>query len=99
MNSITKTISKKKLPEMFKPILWSFKWEALDVWKDREDIILAALNYGDLEHLKWIIETYGKDEIKQVLSRRLKTEIYPESRNLARVIFPGVQFKNSRKEN
>jgi hypothetical protein len=97
MKSVSKTISKEKLPEIFKPILWSFEWKNLDIWKDKEDIILAALNYGELEHLRWIIETYGKDEIKKVLSRRLKTEVYPESRNLARVLF-GVQFKNSREE-
>ncbi len=95
---VSKTISKKKLPEMFKPILWSFRWEALDVWEDREDIILAALNYGNLKHLRWIIKTYGKDEIRKMLSRRLKTEVYPESRNLARVLFPGIRFRNSRME-
>ncbi len=83
-----KSISRKRPPEMFKPLLRGLKWEALDIWEDREDIILAALiNYGELEHLKWIIKTYGKDEIKKVLSRRLETEIYPESRNLARTLF------------
>jgi len=83
-------------PEIFRPLLWGLKWNALDVWEDREDIILAALNYGKLKHLRWIIKTYGKDEIRKVLSRRLETEIYPESRNLARVLFSVSGFRRNR---
>ena len=92
MSSVSKTTSKKQLPAIFKPILWGLKWGSLDVWKDRESIILTALNNGDLEHLKWITETYSKDEIRKVLSHRLKTEIYPESRHLARVLFSIPNF-------
>lgn len=93
-----KPTSKRRLPEMFRPLLWGLKWDALDVWEDREDIILAALNYGELEHLRWIIETYGKNEIRRVLVRRLETEIYPESRNLARVLFSVPGFRKSRED-
>jgi hypothetical protein len=96
MRNVAKIASKKQLPEMFKPLLWGLKWDALDVWKNREDIILTALNNGDLSHLKWIIKTYGKDEIKKVISSRLETEIYPESRNLAKVLFSIVKFRKSR---
>ncbi len=81
---------------MFKPLLWGLKWKDLDVWKDREDIILAALNYGKMKNLRWIIDTYGKDEIKKILSRRLETEIYPESRNLAKVLFAVSGFRKFR---
>jgi len=88
--------SKKRPPAMFRPLLWGLKWESLDIWEDKEAIILAALNYGDLKHLRWIIKIYGANEIKKALSRRLKTEIYPESRNLARLLFPGVIFKHFR---
>ena len=82
-----------KVPEIFRPFLWGLKWDA---WKDRADIILAALNYGDLEHLRWIIKIYGANEIRRALSRRLETEIYPESRNLSRVLFNNPQFRRSR---
>ena len=88
---------KGRPPEMFKPLLWGLKWDALDIWEDRHEIILAALNHGDLEHLKWTKETYGEAEIKKVLSQRLETEIYPESRNLARVLFSVPGFLKKRK--
>lgn len=83
-------------PEIFQPLLWGLKWNALDAREDKEDIILAALNYGNLKHLRWIIKTYGKNEIKKVLSHRLETEIYPESRNLAKVFFSVSGFRKNR---
>jgi len=89
---------KRQPPEMFRPLLWGLKWSAIDIWEDREDIILAALNHGELEHLRWIIETYGKNEIRRALVKRLETEIYPESRNLARVLFSVPGFRKSREE-
>ena len=96
MKNTAKPVFKKRPPEMFKPLLWGLRWDALDVQEDKEDIILAALNHGRLEHLRWIIKTYGKEEIRKILSRRLETEIYPESRNLARVLFSVSGFRRNR---
>jgi len=87
---------RKQPPKMFKPLLWGLKWNALNIWENKEEIILAALNYGKLKHISWIIKTYGKDEIRKVLARRLETEIYPESRNLARVLFSVSNFRQKR---
>lgn len=92
----TGVVSHKKLPESFKPLLWSLKWDALDTEKDKEDIIVAAVNEGNLEHWRWIIETYGKEEIRRVLAKRLETEFHPESRNLAKVIFSIPHFRHAR---
>lgn len=81
---------------MFRPLLWGLRWGVLRVWEDREAIILATLNYGDIEHLRWIIKTYGVSEIRRVLSRRLETEIFPESRNLAKILFSNPRFRHTR---
>ena len=75
------------LPESFRPLLWSLKWENLDINKDKDDIILAAVNEGTLAEWSWILHTYGKETIRETLGKRLATEFYPESRNLARVVF------------
>ena len=87
---------KADIPISFRPILWSLRWETLDVWKDREDIIMAAFNEGRLEHIRWAIQTYGKKEIRNVLARRLDTEFHLESRNLAKVIIPDLDFRHAR---
>jgi len=83
-------------PEIFKPLLWSLRWDEIDINEDKEDIIVGAVNEGALNHWHWIIATYGKDEIRHVLGRRLETEFHPESRNLARVIFSIPEFKHAR---
>jgi len=42
---------RKQPPKMFKPLLWGLKWNALNIWENKEEIILAALNYGKLKHI------------------------------------------------
>ncbi len=85
-----------KLPEMFRPLLWGLRWDALDVWRDERAIILAAVTNGRLEHLRWIIGAYGKNEIGQVLSQCLITELHAGARNLARILFGVTDFKHAR---
>ncbi|MFH1354350.1 MAG: hypothetical protein ABIH36_03610 [bacterium] len=76
-----------RLPEMFRPIMWSYRFEDIDADKHREEIIVNTINFGSLRHWHWLITHYGKKEIHQVLRRRLATEFNPESRNLARLVF------------
>ena len=87
----------QQLPEIFRPFLWWAKWEDLDVYKDKEDIIMSGLNEGTLDHWRWIIKTYGKKEVREVLRKRLITEFHPESRNLAKLIFSVPDFRHARK--
>lgn len=84
------------LPEMFRPLLWSFKWEDIDLKKHKEDIILNTVNHGSLKHWRWIMNYYSKDEIRHILENRIATEIYPESQNLARLIFDVRNFRHAR---
>jgi hypothetical protein len=75
------------LPEMFRPIMWSYRFEDINADKHREEIIVNTVNFGNLRHWHWLIKHYGKKEIHRVLQRRLATEFNPESRNLARLVF------------
>jgi hypothetical protein len=75
------------LPIMFKPLLWSLKWDSVNINEDKEDIVMAAINEGTLEHWRWIIRAYGKDEIQKILAKRLVTEFHPESYYLAKTVF------------
>lgn len=80
-------MNRQQPPEIFKPLLWSLKWSEIDVDEDCEDIIMGAINDGTLEHWRWIIKTYGKETIREILERHLVSEFHPESLNLARAIF------------
>lgn len=79
--------NKAGVPYSFKSLLWSFRFDAIDPEKDKEDIIVNTVNDGTLAHWRWIVERYGRETIRQVLARRLATEFHPESLNLARAIF------------
>ena len=87
---------KKQPPETFRPFLWWTKWEDIDVNEDKEDIITSAVNEGTLDHWRWIIRTYGKEEVREILQKRLATEFHPESRNLAKLIFSVSEFRHAR---
>lgn len=84
-----------RLPEMFRPILWSYRFEDLDPDKHRVEIITQTINNGSLKHWRWIIQSYGKDMIREVLEQRLETEFNPESRKLAQVLFNVGHFRHA----
>ena len=86
----------RKLPFSFRPLLWSLRWEDIDIDKDKEDIIVNIINEGTLDQWRWIINAYGREMIRRVLEKRLETEFHPESRNLAKLIFLLSHFRHAR---
>jgi hypothetical protein len=84
---------RSQLPETFRPILWSYDFERIDPVKHRKTIVIQAINYGTLDHWRWISQHYGGDAVRQVLSRAPATEIKPRARRLAALIF-GVDHFN-----
>ena len=88
---------KKQPPEIFRPFIWWTKWEDLDINEDKQDIIMSVVNEGTLDHWRWIINAYGKQEIRKILQKRLVTEFHPESLNLARLIFSISDFRHARR--
>jgi len=82
-----------KLPETFRPILWSYNFERLDPMKHRKTIIIQAINYGTLAHWRWLAHRYGRDAVRTVLSLAPATEIKPRARHLASLMF-GIDHFN-----
>lgn len=89
--------TKSRVPRTFRPLLWSLRWKDIDVVKDKEDIIVNTINEGSLDQWWWLIKTYGRGAIRAVLQKRLATELHPESRNLAKIIFSLPRFRNARR--
>ena len=58
---------KTKLPESFRPLLWSYKFSEIDPKEHKRVIIVNVLNYGDLKQWRWLIKTYGRKEIKEFI--------------------------------
>lgn len=90
------TVSQNKLPASFRPLLWSFRWEDIDIERDKEDIIVNTINEGTLDQWRWIIDMYGREAIRGILEGRMETEFHPESRRLAEIVFLLSRLRHAR---
>jgi len=75
------------LPDFFRPLLWSYDVGRIDVQRDKRTIIVQALNYGDLEHWRWLIKAYGREGIRETLRTLPVTELRPRVQRLVMLIF------------
>lgn len=55
-----------KIPKKLQSVLWSTTIDFLNLKKDKYYIIHQVLIYGGMEELKWLFETYSKEEITDV---------------------------------
>ena len=66
---------KAKLPESLRSCFWDVAFEELGVEKSSFLIIKRVLDRGNLSDIRWLVATYGEDEIRKVVM---------ETRDLAR---------------
>ncbi len=67
-----------KLPPQLKGIIWTKKFEDLDLQQDEIVIIHHVLRYGKVEDIAWLLQAYPHEKIKQIfLSQPLN--IYSKS--------------------
>ena len=57
------------MPEELKKYFWDTQFEKLDIIKNKKYIISRLYCYGDLKEIKWINDTYSKEEIKEVAKK------------------------------
>lgn len=67
--------------------MWSYDFEKCDLEKMKNTIIKQTINFGDLNHFKWLFSFYGSNTVRDVLNKSLKTEIHEKSLNLAKLLF------------
>lgn len=84
-----------KLPEFFKPILWSYDFPTIDSEKNKKVIIVNTINYGDLEHWHWLMQYYGKEAVRDVLEQIPSSEMRPRALRLATAIFSIKNFNHA----
>ncbi|MCF7875977.1 hypothetical protein K9M06_02865 [Candidatus Bipolaricaulota bacterium] len=84
-----------KIPDYFDKILWSYDSSRLDPDEDMNLIIISAINYGDLEHWRWIKNYYGKDTVKSVLEAVPVEQLRERVRPLASILFDVEEFNNA----
>lgn len=84
---------KASLPEDLRPLLWSYEFEKIDPVKNKKTIVLQAINYGTMAQWSWLLQTYGHDGVREVLSTVPATSIRPQARRLAALVF-GIEHFN-----
>lgn len=85
-------LKNEKLPEFFRPLLWSYDFSKIDPDRDKKLIVVNAVNYGDLIHWRWLINFYGKENVKKILSEIPVTELRPQVRSLISLMFGVEKF-------
>ena len=88
-----KSSQSSTLPESMKPFFWSYDVSQIDPQKDKKTVIVQTINYGDLTHWRWMIDSYGKPMIRDILSALPATELRPRVRKVASLLF-GVDSLN-----
>jgi hypothetical protein len=80
------------LPETFRPLLWSYDFSRIDPLKHKKTIIVQTLNYGTLAHWRWLVQSYGREGVRDVLTHVPASEIKPRSLRLASLVFGVERF-------
>ena len=80
------------LPETFRPLLWSYDFSRIDPLKHKKTIIVQALNYGTLTHWRWLVQSYGREGVRDVLTHVPASEIKPRSLRLASLVLGVERF-------
>lgn len=83
------------MPDFFKPILWSYDISSLDPERLKKTIVLNSINYGNLEHLRWVVKRYGKNEVRRILKSVAESEVRPGVRKLATLLFDLKKFHHA----
>ncbi len=66
-NIFMKQREEGRLPQFFRSYFWDVEFEKLEIKKNAHFIIKRVLDRGDLSDIRWLLKTYGKDEIKKVV--------------------------------
>lgn len=65
---------KQNLPDFSKIYFWDIDIDQLDVEEDYFIILERLLNYADDRALKWVLNTYNKKQIKEVVKKKQKVK-------------------------
>lgn len=95
MKKVAAVVKKQVLPKEFEPILWSYDILRVNPDRDQKLIIVNTINYGNLEHWRWLIKHYGKARIREVLESISVSELRSNVRRLAAIIFNIRRFNNA----
>lgn len=75
------------LPKQFQRFLWSQDVAQMDPTVHRKTIVMAAINYGDLEDWRWLLRHYGRDGLARTFHDIPHTALRAPAAKLAQLLF------------
>lgn len=84
---------KTKLPKDFKYLFWSYNFSSIDPEKHRDRIIINTINYGQWRHWKWLIKTYGRENLKRTIENIPMSEFRQRALKLISFLLDIRKFK------
>ena len=75
-------MEKNTIPSFFAPLLWSYDFDLIDAEKDKKRIIINSVNYGKWLHWAWIVKTYGRAGVSEVIVNTPASEFRPRALRL-----------------
>lgn len=82
-----------KLPSFFKPLFWSYKFSSVDPRKNKRTVIVNTINYGNWRHWKWIVDFYGREELKRAIEEIPQSEFRPSALKLISLLLDVKKLK------
>ena len=83
---------KLTLPDTFRTLLWSHDFSQIDPVRHKKTIIVQTLNYGTLDQWRWLIKSYGREGVREVLVQISASELKPRALRLAALVFRTNRF-------
>lgn len=69
---------KTKLPEDFRYLMWSYNFSKVDPELYKERIIINTINYGQWRHWQWVVDYYGRQQLKKIIQETPLSEFRNE---------------------
>ena len=79
--------NQKIIMNTFKPFLWSYDLQKINLKKDKNRIITNILNFGSKKATDLLFQVYSTKEIKQTLKNPMPGEWNDKSLNYWSIIF------------
>jgi len=62
-----KSTTKNRLPEFLRPYFWDVEFENVNKETSKKFVIKRVLDRGNIRDVRYVVNTYGKDAIKDVV--------------------------------
>ena len=56
-----------RIPEWFQKLYWWGNSSKIDARRNQRVVVVQTINQGNLDQWKWLVQTYGKNELREMI--------------------------------